>query len=116
MEKIKDLIAQNKWEKLSRHPKLKAKHLRLYKDKLNWDYTSQYFTFNRKLLEEFADYINYITISFSQKLDDDFIDEHCDKLHWPHISQFQNLSKKMIEKHKDRLDHNLLRKHNKNYK
>ena len=53
---------------------------------------------------EFSDKVDWINISYRQKLSKDFIREFSDKVSWDYFSSSQKLSEKFIRKFSDKLN------------
>lgn len=59
---------------------------------------------SEEFIEKYKDKVYWYSISISQKLSESFIEKYKDKLTWTFISIYQELSEPFIEKHKDKVD------------
>ena len=75
-----------------------------FKDKVAWDYISEYQKLSEPFIEKFKDKVDWDYISGYQKLSEPFIEKFKDKVNWSYISRCQKLSEPFIKKFKKELD------------
>ncbi len=72
--------------------------IREFKDKVDWDFISQYQRLSENFIREFQYYVNWNNISKYQILSENFIREFQDQVNWIFISKYQKLSSNFIKK------------------
>ena len=81
-----------------------------FQDKVNWIGISYYQKLSEDFIREFQYKVNWCSISYGQKLSEDFIKEFQDKIkyNWYEICCNQNLSKEFIIEFADKINFKIL--------
>ena len=103
--KFKDKVD---WNYISQYQKLSEDFITEFKDKVNWNCISYYQKLSEDFITKFKDKVDWYYISCYQKLSEDFITEFQDKVNWYYISYYQKLSEEFITEFKDKVDWNYI--------
>jgi hypothetical protein len=79
-----------------------------FQDQVNWYSISYSQKLSEEFIREFKDKVNWYSISESQKLSEEFIREFKDKVNWDYISGYQKLSEEFIREFSDKVDWNYI--------
>jgi hypothetical protein len=79
-----------------------------FKDKVDWNYISEYQKLSEVFITKFKDKVNWTNISSCQKLSEVFITKFKDKVNWDNISRYQKLSEVFITEFKDKANWNYI--------
>ena len=83
-----------------------------FADRVNWDSVSECQKLSECFIREFADRVDWEWVSANQKLSEDLIREFADRVDWEWVSEFQKLSESFIREFADRVDTSIqLKKH-----
>jgi hypothetical protein len=105
MKHIKDIKRKLEWEKYYNpyfdwydlafyaDNTLSEDFIREFKDKVDWEFVSEYQDLSEDFIREFKDKVDWYWISFRQILSEDFIREFQDKVNWNMVLTYQKLSR-----------------------
>ena len=114
MKQFKDIKKKIKWEQYYNPDfdwdnwefyadnTLTEDFIREFKDKVDWEYISEFQKLSEDFIREFKDNVSWSFVSINQKLSENFIREFQDKVDWFLIYAYQTLSKEFKEEFKDK--------------
>lgn len=91
------------WSKTYTYEYLPEEFMREFADKMEWMTISRCQRFSESFMREFSEEINWINASAFQKMSEAFIDEFSDKVWWPNILNMQKLSEDFLDEHYENL-------------
>ena len=99
--------ASKQWAHVATQPGTKLAceyNTHLTAEGVDWVWISYYQRLSEAFIEKHADHMDWWVISYNQTLSEAIIEKHADRVDWQLISGHQTLSEAFREKHADHLD------------